>query len=248
MSTFIFDFDGTLANTLEALFEIANGLSDEFGFAPLDDIEFLRLRGLSSREILQEGHISIWKLPRLVRRIKREQQAIMANVQMVVGMKEVLLALSERGDRLGIATSNSSENIQLFLQNNGLNGRFDFTVTGISLFGKARALRKIVRQQQLNPAETIYVGDEVRDVVAAQEVGIHSLGVGWGFNTVAALEDADAEFVVERPQDILRLALSSEIKAAPSALPLEEGGRGGDRADLFRSAVPFPSHALSLPK
>ncbi len=241
MSTFIFDFDGTLANNVDALLEIANGLADEFGFEAMDDDEFQRLRGMNSREILQEGRISIWKLPRLVRRIKREQRAVIAQITMMPGMREVLLEMKQRGDRLGIATSNSSENIQQFLHNNDLNDFFEFQVTSITLFGKARALRKILRQYHLQPADTVYVGDEVRDITAAQEVGVHSLGVSWGFNTIAALEAAEAEFVVEVPRDMLRLSLSSEVKKIEPQRPSGRERRPVNDAHFSLQAVPLPS-------
>lgn len=241
MSTFIFDFDGTLANNVDALLEIANGLADEFGFEAMDQEEFQRLRGMNSREILQEGRISIWKLPRLVRRIKREQRAVIDQIAMMPGMREVLLAMKQRGDRLGIATSNSSENIQQFLHNNDLDNFFEFQMTGITLFGKARALRKIIRQYHLQPAETIYVGDEVRDITAAQEVGVHSLGVSWGFNTIAALEAAEAEFVVEVPQDMLRLSLSSEVRKVASKDASNRSRRQPIDPQFPLQTVPFPS-------
>ncbi len=219
MTTFIFDFDGTLADTVGPLLSIANDLSREFGFAPLNDAEFQRLRALGTREILSEGRISVWKIPALVRRVKQEQHLLMAQIQIVPGMAEVLWALKARGDRLGIATSNSADNVEIFLTKYGLNDVFDFTTTGITLFGKARVLRKILRQHQLDPSRTIYVGDEVRDMVAAKAVGMHSLGVAWGFNTVSALEQVEADFVIEAPADFLRLSFSALLQDHHSSSP-----------------------------
>lgn len=241
MSTFIFDFDGTLADSVETLLEIANSLADEFDFAPLDAAEFERLRGMSSRAILQEGRISVWKLPQLVRRLKREQQRRMEQIELVGGMAQALQGLKARGDRLGIATSNSAENLQHLLDRDGLSELFDFKVTSITLFGKARALRRMVRQHNLDPADTIYIGDEVRDMQAAADVGLHSLGVSWGFNTPAALEAAGAEFVLERPADMLRLALGSYQTAEPvSANPPEAAPDSPVQVDWF-----YPAPSLS---
>ena len=219
MSTFIFDFDGTLADSVEVLLEITNSLADEFDFEPLKPAEFERLRELSSRAILQEGRISIWKLPRLVRRLKREQNRQIGRIQLVAGMAEVLGELRRRGDRLGIATSNSAQNLEYLLERHGVSELFEFKESSITLFGKSRRLRRIIRQYHLEPADTIYIGDEVRDMQAAAEVGLHSLGVGWGFNTSAALEAAGAEFVIERPEEILRLSLGS-YQVLPGVQPV----------------------------
>lgn len=247
MNTYIFDFDGTLADTLKPLLAIANGLAAEFDFAPMDEAEFQRWRTLSTQEILQEGRLSLWKLPRLVRRVRREQQQIMPQIEMIEGLREVLLALKARGDRLGIATSNSSENIQVFLEKNDLLGVFEFTQCGISLLGKARVLRRLVQRYAIDPAQTFYVGDEVRDMQAARQVGLQPVGVSWGFNTAEALRGAQADFVLTAPTSLLYLPVATgEWATRPTALPEPAQGpqsRGlGDLASSLAAAL-FPTFA-----
>jgi phosphoglycolate phosphatase len=205
VSTYIFDFDGTLAETLQALFGIANDLAEEFDFEPMDKAEFQRWRGMTAQEILQEGRIPLWKIPRVVRRVRREQHRVMPDMEMVPGMRAVLLALKARGDRLGIATSNGEENIRVFLEKNQLQDVFEFAKFNISLFGKERALRKLVQQECIDLTQGFYVGDEVRDVQAAKQVGLQSVGVSWGFNTAEALRGVRADFVLSDPTSLLYL-------------------------------------------
>ena len=52
-SVVIFDFDGTIANTLDSIIQIMNNLSDEFGFRKIreDDVQYLR--GKRPKEILK---------------------------------------------------------------------------------------------------------------------------------------------------------------------------------------------------
>jgi len=213
VSTYIFDFDGTLAETLPALLDIANGLASEFDFEPMDEAEFQRWRGLTTQEILQEGRVSLWKMPRIVRRVRREQHRIMPEMEMVSGMRAVLLALKSRGDRLGIATSNGEENLRIFLENNQLQNVFEFAKFNISLFGKARVLRRMVQQEGLDLSQTFYVGDEVRDVQAAKKVGLQSVGVIWGFNTAEALRGVRADFVLSDPTSLLYLPVKVQEEA-----------------------------------
>ncbi len=220
MSTYIFDFDGTLAETLPALLGIANGLAAEFDFAPMDEAEFQRWRGLTTQEILKEGRVSLWKMPRIVRRVRREQHRIMPDMEMVPGMKAALMALQQRGDRLGLATSNGEENLRIFLGNNQLEGVFEFAQYGISLFGKARVLRKMVQQEGLDLSQTFYVGDEVRDIQAAKKVGLRSVGVNWGFNTSEALRSVRADFVLSDPTSLLYLPVKVQEE---SGFPWEDG-------------------------
>lgn len=231
MNTYIFDFDGTLADTLKALLAIANDLAVEFDFAPMDEVEFQRWRTLTTQEILQEGRVSLWKLPRLVRRVRHEQRQVMPQMEMIEGLRDVILALKARGDRLGIATSNGAENLQVFLEKNDLTDVFEFTQCSISLFGKARVLRRLLQEHGIDPAQAFYVGDEVRDVQAAHQVGLQSVGVNWGFNTAEALRGARADFVLTDPTSLLYLPVS--MAGAERSVPV--GPQAGLNRDLALS-------------
>ncbi len=68
----IFDFDGTIADTLNSIIHIMNDLSDEFGFRKIrdEDVEYFRER--RPREILKHLGISIFKLPFVIRKVRRE--------------------------------------------------------------------------------------------------------------------------------------------------------------------------------
>jgi phosphoglycolate phosphatase-like HAD superfamily hydrolase len=56
----------------------------------------------------------------------------------------------------------------------------------------------VLREQSLQPADILYVGDEVRDVEACQKVGVKIIAVTWGLNSQEALEKAGAETVSTR--------------------------------------------------
>lgn len=244
MNTYIFDFDGTLADTLKGLLAIANDLAVEFDFAPMDEVEFQRWRTLTTQEILQEGRVSLWKLPRLVRRVRREQHQVMPQMAMIEGLRDVILALQARGDRLGIATSNGAENIRVFLEKNDLGDVFEFTQCGISLFGKARVLRRLIQEHGIDPAQAFYVGDEVRDIQAARQVGLQSVGVNWGFNTAEALRGARADFVLTDPTSLLYLPVSPCPTGAEPALPSQPAGN--QNAALSLAVVLFPTFSRMM--
>ncbi len=50
-----------------------------------------------------------------------------------------------------------------------------------------------------------YVGDEVRDVVAARQAQVKSIAVTWGFNTLTALQQAQPHALIEQPQELLTI-------------------------------------------
>ncbi|WP_445250536.1 HAD-IA family hydrolase [Microcoleus sp. OTE_8_concoct_300] len=200
----IFDFDGTLADTIDILLSITNRLSAEFGFKSATKQELAQLSNLNSWQILQYSGISIFKFPLLIRRLKAELHSEVPNIQLFPGIKEVLLELKKRGFQLGIITSNSRENVWTSLERNGLQGIFTFIYSG-STFGKHKVINKWLRRENINPEQVVYVGDEIRDIDAAKKTGIKVIAVGWGFNSQEALAAQHPDFLIERPQELIEI-------------------------------------------
>ena len=200
----IFDFDGTLADTIDILLSITNRLSAEFGFKSATKEELAQLSNLNSWQILQYSGISIFKFPLLIRRLKAELHSEVPHIQLFPGIKEVLLELKKRGFQLGIITSNSRENVLGALEKNGLQDTFTFIYSG-STFGKHKVINKWLRIENINTEKVVYVGDEIRDIDAAKKTGIKVIAVGWGFNSPQALAAQNPNFLIERPQELIEI-------------------------------------------
>lgn len=200
----IFDFDGTLADTIDILLSITNRLSAEFGFKSATKEELAQLSNLNSWQILQYSGISIFKFPLLIRRLKAELHSEVPHIQLFPGIKEVLLELKKRGFQLGIITSNSRENVLGTLEKNGLQDTFTFIYSG-STFGKHKVINKWLRIENIHTEKVIYVGDEIRDIDAAKKTGIKVIAVGWGFNSPQALAAQNPNFLIERPQELIEI-------------------------------------------
>jgi HAD superfamily hydrolase (TIGR01509 family) len=198
----IFDFDGTLADTIDILLSITNRLSTEFGFKSATKEELAQLSNLNSWQILQYSGISIFKFPLLIRRLKAELHREVPQIQLFPGIKEVLLELKKRGFQLGIITSNSRENVLGALEKNGLQDTFTFIYSG-STFGKHKVINKWLRIENIHTEKVVYVGDEIRDIDAAKKTGIKVIAVGWGFNSPQALAAQNPNFLIERPQELI---------------------------------------------
>ena len=200
----IFDFDGTLADTIDILLSITNRLSAAFGFKSATKEELAQLSNLNSWQILQYSGISIFKFPLLIRRLKAELHSEVPNIQLFPGIKEVLLELKKRGFQLGIITSNSRENVLGALEKNGLQDTFTFIYSG-STFGKHKVISKWLRIENIHTEKVVYVGDEIRDIDAAKKTGIKVIAVGWGFNSPQALAAQNPNFLIERPQELIEI-------------------------------------------
>jgi len=208
----VWDFDGTLADSLPAAVGIFNRLAPELGFRPVEDVS--AARSLTTRQFLRQHGIPFWRLPRLVRRFRTEAAAEADRLKMVPGLAAALAGLHGSGVRLGVLSSNHEDNIRRCLRANGAEEFFAFVVGYPKLFGKAKALRRIVRAERVARAEVLYVGDEVRDVEAARKAGVAAAAVTWGFHTEALLRDSRPVHLVGDPAALLELVAADGTRAA----------------------------------
>ena len=106
-------------------------------------------------------------------------------------------------------TSNKEDNVRRCLRANGAEGFFSFVVGYPRLFGKGKALRRIVRAGRLGRPEVLYVGDEVRDVEAARTAGVAAAAVTWGFHSESLLRGSGPDHVLTAPTELLTLVGSA---------------------------------------
>ncbi len=210
----IFDFDGTIADTYQVIVKIANNLSDEFGYKPLDESTQKVLRDLSSREIIKKSEISLLKLPFLAKRIQLELGKCIKDIDSIEGIAEVLVALKQQNYHLGIVTSNVQANVDTFLEEQNLAGLFDFVFASKTLFGKHRIINRVIKNLQLSKDQVIYVGDETRDIRSARKSGVGIISVNWGFHSSQLLNQYHPDFVATVPTEILD-AISMWKKSCP---------------------------------
>jgi len=199
----LFDFDGTIADTYQAIALITNQLSTEFGYKALNQEELQLIKNSSSREIVKLSEISVFKLPFLIRRVRSELSKEIAELDSIPGINQVLLKLKRLGYVLGIVTSNNQENVDIFLQKNQLTHLFDYIYSGTAIFGKHRVINQVVREHKLDKNNVIYVGDETRDIRSARKSQIPIVAVTWGFNATEILSQHQPDYLVDHPSELL---------------------------------------------
>jgi phosphoglycolate phosphatase len=199
--TIIFDFDGTIADTLGETRKIFNELAADYGIRQVGEDEVHRLRHMSLKEILRELAIPKRRVPSIIARGTGMMRQNIDRLQLIDGMKEALTELRQNSEKFGILTSNAAANVDVFLRNHGIRDLFDFVSSTSKLTGKARHLRAIRKTFSLKHHEMIFIGDELRDVNAAQKAKIPHVAVTWGFNSRESLAKASPTYLFDKPEE-----------------------------------------------
>src|SRR5262245_61186940 len=116
----VWDFDGTLADSLPTAVSIFDRLAPEMGFKPLEDVN--AARGMTTRQLMRHHGVSLWRLPRLVRRFQALAAEEADNLKLASGLSAALASIGATGVRLGVLSSNREDNIRRCLRATGRRG------------------------------------------------------------------------------------------------------------------------------
>lgn len=120
----------------------------------------------------------------------------------------VLKELRRRGKTLAVATSKPTVYSVRICEKFGLSQYFDHII-GSELDGtrveKADVIREALRVLGCTADEVVMIGDRKFDILGAHECGLKAVGVRYGYAGENELENAGADVIVSRPEDLLSL-------------------------------------------
>src|SRR5687767_11883147 len=97
---FLWDFDGTLADTLPGLLRIYNRLAEERGYAVVEDPA--AVREMTMRQFLAAHRIPLTQVPGLVRAIAAAQKSEIGQVRLHESLPALVRRLHQAGCKQGI--------------------------------------------------------------------------------------------------------------------------------------------------
>lgn len=200
----LFDFDGTIADTLLPALNILNGYLKENGYQRITADDLKKLRHMNPLQIVSHFKFPIWKLPALVKHVRDELSKHVEEIRIFPGVDKLIRDFKKNHYLLAVLSSNSQETIDRFLEFNKINV-FNYVKCEPNILEKAKLLKKFLKDNRLSPSEVIYIGDEVRDIEACKNVGIQIISVSWGFNDAVSLRKMKPDFLVKKPTEIFNL-------------------------------------------
>jgi len=211
IKAFIFDFDGTLANTLPYSFSKIIELAKKLKVKDFKEKEIIeKIRSLSPQELFSQFSVSWLKMPLIIWEVKKAQKDLydkMDKIKIFPGIKKLLKELKKKEIKIYIYSSNLKKNIVKFLEKEKIGCYFDNVYVGGNLLRKDKDLLNILKKEGLKTDEVYYVADEVRDVLACQKAKIKMIGVSWGLAKPEILKKAGADLIIKKPSEILKIII-----------------------------------------
>jgi phosphoglycolate phosphatase len=194
----LFDLDGTLTDSGEGIINCAILGLQHFGL-PIPDRETLRVFvGPPLRDTFYKFGVPEDKLDEAVE-VYRSRYIPIGKFENTPypGIYDLLARLKAEGHKLYVATSKPEQMSMDILNKFELTPYFDL-LAGATLDGsrdhKADVIAYLL-QQTGNEMEAVMVGDTVYDVVGATAHGIPTIGVSWGYGSIAEMQNAGAKAI-----------------------------------------------------
>ena len=179
----VVDFDDTLCLTEEATFHIENEVAVELGYAPMTREAHKKNWGKNLAEAITERIPGV-EVEKFLFRLEEVHMIHAASGKVDTVSEQNLQALDQiidSGLKLGLLTARSFREAQHLLhQDHPLSKRIErFYHMDNSEFSKPdpRAFEKILRDFNVVPDETVYIGDAFGDAICANGAGVHFIAV-----------------------------------------------------------------------
>lgn len=207
--TIIFDLDGTLLNTLDDLADSVNFALCMHGFPERTIFEIRSFVGNGIARLIELSIPRGMENPKYNECLKDFKLHYSNNMNNKTapyeGIMELLKRLSHDNYKTAIV-SNKFDGAVKKLNKIYFEEYIDVAIgesENISRKPAPDTVFKAIEELGSNRASAIYVGDSEVDVKTAKNAGIPCIGAAWGFRGRDVLESKGADYVIDRPEEIL---------------------------------------------
>jgi 2-phosphoglycolate phosphatase len=208
-----FDLDGTLADTAPDLVAAANQLLIARNLAP-KQYEVLRPCASAGARGLIGGAFGIDPehpdfIPLRDEFFANYEKALLVNSVLFEGVDHLLDQLDGAKLPWGIVTNKSERFTNPLTDLMGLRQRAASTVSGDTTpYSKPHPepILHAARIANIDPASSVYVGDDIRDIVAGKAAGMKTIAAAYGYCGCAEPPEAwGADYLVYHPKELLEI-------------------------------------------
>ena len=211
----IFDFDGTLADTMYGILDGVNMTMDRFGAPRHTYDEVVSYVGNGSRDLItralpKELSSNMALLDEAVAYYDKSCYPVTYNngTKCYDGMIDALHTLKERGYTLAVLSNKRDIFIQPMVKELLPDGLMSASMGQRDELPKkpdpAMALY-IAEKLGFEACNTAFIGDSETDILTGQNAKMLTVGCSWGYRGRAVLEEAGADVIIDTPKQLCEL-------------------------------------------
>lgn len=197
-SLIIFDWDGTLMNSIGLIVDAMRYSAEQNGLTVTDE---------ATKSII--GIALVDAFPMLFPNESDKYDALLATYSVYYvqhcdkdtlfnGIQDLIQTLHSQGKTLAIATGKKRQGLERVLPNSGIEPFFKLSKTADETAGKPNPLmlEQILAETGKTLDEAVFIGDSVHDIRMANALGMDSIAVSYGCETAEVLANENPNLVV----------------------------------------------------
>ena len=213
----IFDLDGTLADTMDALREGMNMALVHYGCEPRSREELLECINYGSREFVRRAFPDDFppeKIDEALIYYKARYAEVWQKTEVPYpGVYELLARLKALGFKIGIVTNKMHE-ITVPLAERLFGKDFFDGVIGQGPYEPKpdpASTLAMLEAFGIDQSEAAFIGDSHIDMRTAKNSGLAAVGVAWGYRSETVLWDEGADAVAHDAEELLEILTSESL-------------------------------------
>ncbi len=177
MKAVIFDFDGTIADTIPLCLSAFRRTIEPIINRTLSIEELDAAMGINEEGMIRQivGHCNEDILNKFHTSYARMHSICPT---LTDGIKDILQRLKDSNTLIALVTGKGYQSCRISLNYYGIYDKFDIIQTGSALKNiKANTIKQIITENNISQA--IYIGDTPSDVYSSKEAGVECLSAAW---------------------------------------------------------------------
>ncbi|EKS8383333.1 phosphoglycolate phosphatase [Bacillus thuringiensis] len=215
--TFLFDLDGTLTDPKEG---IVNSVLYALKKVGIEEVHISELDSFIGPPIqqsfIERYNMSEGEVERAVFYFREylKQRGLFEN-NVYEGILKLLQQLKSSGNRIFVATSKPTVFAKQVIEHFQLTNYFE-DIIGSNLDGTRIKKEEIIAHilqthEELNKEEMIMIGDRKHDIIGANQNGIASIGVLYGYGCKKELTEVSATYIVKDVEELYHFCVEKNL-------------------------------------
>ena len=203
---YMFDLDGTLADTKTDLATAVNSAFQELGLAPLPVEVIAGYVGEGVRKLIAKtlGESDTPRYQAALRLFRRHYlEHLLDTTRLYPGMHDLLRQLSHK--KRAVVTNKPMDYTDQIIDGLGVRDCFDLVIGSHQttlLKPDPQMVRSALERCGTPPGRAVLVGDGVNDIVAARAAAVRSCAVGYGLTPAKVLQAAGPDYFCLRMEEL----------------------------------------------
>ena len=209
IQNYIFDFDGTIADTAGGIIKTMQETFKEHGLPAPSPEKIKHVIGLPLGKCMDGLGIATEKVDEMCATYRRLFPDIaMDYVGIFPEVKDTLTTLRNKGKVLAIATSRNEASLGMIMQRHGMDGYFEEIISATDNLPSKPApdmVLEIMKRLEMNEEETLVIGDTTYDIEMGNAAYCYTCAVTHGNHDREKLSTANPNFIIDSFSDILNI-------------------------------------------